>query len=113
MLVNSNYKVGDVITIKMATAEEVVAKFSENHDDAISVTKPLVFTMNPQYGNAMLIPWLMSVDHRDPNPIRVNKSTIITVTKANKQIADHYTQVTSSIVAASAAETAAVSKLKV
>ena len=102
MLVTSNYKVGDVVTLKLSNGEELVGKLTENTDSEYVVTRPLVFSMNPQNGQAMLVPWLMSVDPKNSHPISITKSNVLAVTKTIKEISDNYTQATSGIVAAPA-----------
>ena len=66
MLVTSNYKKNDIIGLKLSTGEEVVARFdkfdSSTKDKTLEIVKPTVLTLNPQTGQAMLIPWLMSLD---------------------------------------------------
>lgn len=113
MLVKSNCKPGSIVTIKLSTAEEVVAKLVSDNGETVGVARPLVFTMNPQDGNAMLIPWLMSVEHRSPDTVTINKSNVITMNETTKQISDHYNQVTSPIKMPTASETSAISNLKV
>lgn len=98
----SYYNVNDIVTIKLVTGEEIISKLVEIKTESYTVTRPLVFTVNPQNGQAMIIPWLMSVDPKDTTPIVINKSGIIMVTKTIKQIADNYIQATSGIVAAPA-----------
>ena len=100
MLVTSNYKVGDVVTLKLSNGEELVGKLTENTDSEYVVTRPLVFSMNPQNGQAMLVPWLMSVDPKNPQPISITKNNVLAVTKTIKEISDNYTQATSGIVTA-------------
>ena len=63
MLVTSNYKKNDIVGIKLSTGEEVVARFdkfdSATNQKTLYIVKPTVLTLNPQNGQAMLIPWLM------------------------------------------------------
>jgi len=96
------YVVNDVVTLKLVTGEEIIGKLIENKADALTLTRPLVFTVNPQNGQAMLIPWLMSIDPKDTTPIDIYKNNVVMVTKTVKQISDNYTQATSGIVAAPA-----------
>jgi hypothetical protein len=41
MLIETPYKVGDVITIKLTSGEELVGKFEADDDTKIKVNKPL------------------------------------------------------------------------
>lgn len=101
MLVRTSYKINDVVTIKLSSGEELIAKLVEESDQTLSVTRPLVFTLNPQNGQAVLIPWLMSVNPKDQTTIGISKNLVITITKPVKEISDNYTQATTGIVTAS------------
>lgn len=100
MLVNSSYKKGETICVKVSTGEEVVGRF-DSQDGDIQVVKPCVITLNPQNGQAMLIPWLMSIDTNTSDPITIKKEHIITTNKPNKSLSDVYIQNTTGIAPAS------------
>ena len=101
MLVISSYKKGDTICVKVSTGEEIVGRF-ESQDGDIQVSKPCVITLNPQNGQAMLIPWLMSIDTTSSDPVTIKKEHILTTNKPNKSLADAYIQSTTGIAPASA-----------
>ena len=101
MLVNSSYKKGETICVKVSTGEEIVGRF-DSQDGDIQVVKPCVITLNPQNGQAMLIPWLMSIDTTSSDPITIKKEHIITTNKPNKSLSDAYIQNTTGIAPASA-----------
>lgn len=101
MLVISNYKKGDTICVKVSTGEEIVGRFESMEED-IQVVKPCVITLNPQNGQAMLIPWLMSIDTASSDPVTIKKDHIVTTNKPNKSLADAYIQSTTGIAPASA-----------
>ena len=100
MLVNSGHKKGETICVKVSTGEEIVGRF-ESQDGDIEVVKPCVITLNPQNGQAMLIPWLMSIDTNSSEPIKIRKEHIITTNKPNKSLSDAYIQNTTGIAPAS------------
>ena len=100
MLVISNYKKGETICVKVSTGEEIVGRF-DSQDGDIQVVKPCVITLNPQNGQAMLIPWLMSIDTSSSDPIKISKEHIITTNKPNKSLSDAYIQSTTGIAPAS------------
>jgi len=102
MLSVQAFKSGDVVVIKLITGEEIITKLVEPDLTAYSISRPLVFTMHPQTGQPVLIPWLMSLSPKDPKPIVINKSAVVGMTTPAKEIADSYTQSTTGIVAASA-----------
>ena len=101
MLVISNYKKGETVCVKVSTGEEIVGRF-ESQDEDMQVVKPCVITLNPQNGQAMLIPWLMSIDTTSSDPITIKKEHIITTNKPNKSLADAYIQSTTGIAPATA-----------
>ena len=101
MLVISSYKKGDTICVKVSTGEEIVGRFESQEGD-IQVIKPCVITLNPQNGQAMLIPWLMSIDTTSSDPVTIKKEHILTTNKPNKSLADAYIQSTTGIAPASA-----------
>ena len=100
MLVNSSYKKGETICVKVSTGEEIVGRI-DSQDGDIQVVKPCVITLNPQNGQAMLIPWLMSIDTTSSDPITIKKEHIITTNKPNKSLSDAYIQNTTGIAPAS------------
>lgn len=104
MLVISNFKKGDVVTIKLSTGEELVTRFDSSTADDLKVVKPTVLTLNPQNGQAMLIPWLMSIDAHNSEPVSIKGSQIVATAKTIKGLADNYIQNTSGIAPASSLE---------
>ena len=102
MLVISNFKKSDVVTIKLSTGEEIVARFDADTGSELKVVKPTVLTINPQDGKAMLIPWLMSVDTQTSDPIIIAKAQIVAVSKPHKGIADGYMRSTTGLATATA-----------
>ena len=84
MLVISNYKKGDTICVKVSTGEEIVGRFESMEED-IQVVKPCVITLNPQNGQAMLIPWLMSIDTASSDPVTIKKDHIVISCTARSQ----------------------------
>ena len=89
MLVISSYKKGDTICVKVSTGEEIVGRFESQEGD-IQVVKPCVITLNPQNGQAMLIPWLMSMDVHSSDPVTISQDQIVAMYKPSKAIADIY-----------------------
>tara|TARA_B100000614_G_C14300499_1_gene391801 strand:- start:279 stop:629 length:351 start_codon:yes stop_codon:yes gene_type:complete len=109
MLVTSNYKKNDIIGIKLSTGEEVVARFdkfdSSTKDKTLNIVKPTVLTLNPQNGQAMLIPWLMSLDAMSSEPVTVSQEQVVAIYKPAKGIADVYMQGSSGIAMPTATQT--------
>ena len=101
MLVTSNYKKNDIIGIKLSTGEEVVARFdkfdSATNQKTLYIVKPTVLTLNPQNGQAMLIPWLMSMDVHNSDPVTVSQDQIVAMYKPSKAISNVYMKGSSGI----------------
>tara|TARA_B100000925_G_C21707264_1_gene345005 strand:+ start:97 stop:414 length:318 start_codon:yes stop_codon:yes gene_type:complete len=101
MLVISNFSKGDIITAKLSTGEEIVARFESSSADELKVVKPTVLTLNPQNGQAMLIAWLMSIDAHSSEPVSIKGNQIVATARTIKGLADSYTQSTTGIAPAS------------
>ena len=101
MLVISNFKKGDIVTVKLSTGEEIVARFESFNMDELKVVKPTVLTLNPQNGQAMLIAWLMSIDAHKSEPVSIKGNQIVATARTIKSLADSYTQSTTGIAPAS------------
>ena len=101
MLVISNFKKGDIVTVKLSTGEEIVARFESSSADELKVIKPTVLTLNPQNGQAMLIAWLMSIDAHNSEPVSIKGNQIVATARTIKSLADSYTQSTTGIAPAS------------
>ena len=97
MLVTSSYKKNDIISIKLSTGEEVVARFDRLVHSSLDVIKPTVLTINPQNGAVMLIPWLMSIDAHSTDPVQIKDTQIVALGKPTKAIADVYMKGSSGI----------------
>ena len=97
MLLNKPIKKGDIVTVKLSTGEELVARFEHQDTDKLKLVKPSVLTLNPQNGGAMLIPWLMSIDVHDPEPVTVYAGQIVAMSRPQKGLADAYIQNTTGI----------------
>ena len=110
MLVTSNYKKNDIISIKLSTGEEVVGRFSASNETSVNVVKPTVLTLNPQSGQVMLIPWLMSIDLHSSEPVEIKNSQVVALGKPSKGIADVYLQGSSGIAMPNANELSGIIK---
>ena len=99
---------------KLSTGEEVVARFdkfdSATNQKTLYIVKPTVLTLNPQNGQAMLIPWLMSMDVHSSDPVTVSQDQIVAMYKPSKGIADVYMQGSSGIAMPTANDVAGLIK---
>ena len=82
-----------IVTIKLDSGEEVIAKFVVDLENYITIVKPLVIMMGPQglaFGT-----WVATMDH--DKDINVAKEHIMTMGVTNSKVQTEYTNATSSI----------------
>jgi len=86
-------KDGDLITLKLASGEEVIAKFTGKADTYISIDKALVLMQGPQglaFGT-----FFSTANQEEPFNIAIDK--IITIAHINEKIKVEYNRVFSKI----------------
>ena len=94
MIIQTPYKVGDIISMKLVSGEEVVAKFVEETKEIIKVWNPLVLSMI-QGGQFGLAPYMMTVDPRSNFTFRA--SAVVCIFKTVDDTANSFIEVTSGI----------------
>ncbi len=93
MLIDKGVSVGEVVTLKLTSGEELVAKLVEDGVLHYRLSKIMVLSMTPQ-GIGMM-PYLFTV-HPDKE-IKLLKSTVTVIESSDKQFADQYLQGTTGI----------------
>ena len=93
MIQNKKHEEGDIVAIKLVTAEEVIAKVVEEDENSIKVSKPMMLVHTPK-GLAMS-QFLMMQDVKDA--IEISTSNINAITKANSVASNQYSQTDTSI----------------
>jgi DhnA family fructose-bisphosphate aldolase class Ia len=93
MLIDKGVTAGEVVTIKLTSGEELVAKLVEDGPLFLKLSKPLVLSMSPQ--GVGMVPYLFTVS--PDKEIKVNKSTVVVLEASDKQFADQYLQGTTGI----------------
>lgn len=88
-----NIEPNSIVTLKLDSGEEIIAKFVVDHDSYVTVVKPLVIMMGPQ-GLAMGI-WTATLDQ--DKDVNISKDHIITMGLTGSKVQDEYTKATSSI----------------
>ena len=99
MLIDKGVSAGDVVTLKLTSGEELIAKLIEETDDYVKLSKPLVLTM-AQQGLGMA-PYLFTVN--PDKEVKVNKATVTVLEASDKGFADQYIQGTTGIAMATPA----------
>ncbi len=92
MLFDKPLKSGETVTIKLTTGEEVIARFEEENNGDVTTSKPVVLAPGAQ--GIGMVPWIMSAE---PDKVKINKENILTYATTQKEIADKYIEMTSSI----------------
>jgi hypothetical protein len=87
------YKDGDLITLKLASGEEVIAKYKGNDDSSVSIEKALVLMQGPQ---GLAFGTFFSTAKQD-EVIRVSKLQIISMAFINDKIEGEYKRIFSTI----------------
>lgn len=87
MLINKGISPGEVVTIKVVTGEEIVAKYVEETATGHKVSRPMVLSMT-QKGLGMM-PMLFTVD--PDSDILINSASIVMITVTEADFAKQYT----------------------
>lgn len=93
MLIDRGVTAGEVITLKLTSGEEIVARLVEETPTYYKLSKPAVIGMG-QKGPG-LMPYLFTVGPE--KDIKLFKTTVVLCEASDKQFADQYIQSTSSI----------------
>lgn len=86
MLIDKGVTIGEVVTIKLTSGEELIAKLVEEQTLAYKISKPLVLSMN-QKGLGM-IPFLFTVN--PDKDIKINKTAVVTIETTDNEFANQY-----------------------
>jgi hypothetical protein len=93
MLIDKGASVGEVVTLKLVTSEELVGKMIEETDTHYVIERPLTLVVS---GKGLgLQPWLFTVN--DQKPVKIPKEKVIIVAATLKEMSDNYLSGTSGI----------------
>lgn len=93
MIIDKGISPGEVVTIKLNSGEEIIARLVEENGLYTKVSKPLVLSMTQQ-GIGMM-PYLFTVS--PDKDIKINNGTIAVMIATDKQFADQYLSSTTGI----------------
>ena len=93
MLIDKGATVGEVVTLKLISGEEILAILVEEKSDSYRISKHLALSMT-QKGIGM-IPYLFTISPE--KDIKINKSSVIVIEATDKEFADQYIQGTTGI----------------
>lgn len=87
------FKATDIVTMKLVTGEEIIARYVEGTEQYVKVNKPLVLSITPQ-GPAMT-PFLFTAEIN--SDIELPKHAVIALAATDKSTANQYIKGTSGI----------------
>ena len=93
MLIDKGVSEGEVITLKLTSGEELIARLSEETAVGYKISKPMVIGMGQQ--GPGLMPYLFTVS--PDKDIVLLKTAVTVVTASDKSFADQYLQSTTGI----------------
>jgi hypothetical protein len=93
MIIETAYKTQDPITIRTTAGEEIVARFIEENDKTITVTKPLSIHVTQQ--GLGLGPFCFTV--APDSKFKFNKDAILFVHKTDDEMGKQYMQNTTGL----------------
>ena len=93
MLIDKGVTVGEVVTIKLTSGEELVAKLVEDQIMHYKLAHPMVIAMSPK--GPALMPYLFTVD--PSKQVKIVKSVVAVAEATDKQFADQFIQQTTGI----------------
>jgi hypothetical protein len=93
MLIDKGVSVGEVVTLKLTSGEEIVGKLVEETTTHYKMKRPMVIGMGAQ--GPGLMPYLFTV-HPDKE-IKLSKATVVVAEATDKQFADQFVQSTTGI----------------
>ena len=93
MIIQTPYKVGDVVSIKLSSGEEMVATLESETKEHVILRKPLMLVAG-QNGPG-LAPFMFTVDQDARYTVKLN--SIICIVKTAKDATSTYTQSTTGL----------------
>jgi hypothetical protein len=93
MLIDKGIAAGEVVSLKLTSGEEVIAKLVEETATGYRVSKPLVLSMGPQ--GIGMVPFMFTVNPE--KEINISKNAVSVIVNCDKQFADQYIQGTTGI----------------
>jgi hypothetical protein len=93
MLIDKGVSAGEVITLKLTSGEEIVAKLVEETATHYKLSKPMVIGMGPK--GPGLMPYLFTVS--PDKEVKLQKTTVTLAEATDKEFADQFIQSTTGI----------------
>ena len=98
MLVEEQYKIGDIVSIKLSSGEEMIARLEDESKVDITIWKPYILVA-AQKGVA-LAPYMFTINPEVKIKLKINN--VICIVKSAKDASDMYIKQSTGIAIASA-----------
>jgi len=96
MIIEAPYTVGDVVSIKLSSGEEMIARLEAEDSNHVTVKKPLMLMATEQ--GMGFAPYMFTVNPESKIKLKIN--SIICIVKSAKDAADMYIKQTTGIATA-------------
>lgn len=93
MLLSVPYRVGDTVSLKLVSGEEVVARLEEDATEYLAISKPVSLGMGPQ--GPALTPFMLTSD--SATNIKIKQQHVLAIGSTNSQVKNQYLQATTGI----------------
>ena len=93
MLIDKGVTEGEVITLKLTSGEELIAKLVEDGPVYYKLSRPMVIGMSPK--GPALMPYLFTVSPE--KDVKLNKGVVALAEATDKEFADQFIQTTTGI----------------
>jgi len=93
MLIDTSYRAGDTVSLKLSSGEEVIARLDQEGADSVTLVKPLMLTATQQ--GLGLAPFMFTIS--PDAKIKINNSNITCITKTEGEMAKQYISNTTGI----------------
>jgi hypothetical protein len=93
MIIETPYKEQDVVSMKLASGEEILGKLESETDAKLKVSKP--FALVPSQQGLGLMPYMLSVS--PDAKVEINKTNVVCIAKTEQGIASQYFQQTTGL----------------
>ena len=93
MLIDKGVTVGEVVTFKLTSGEELVAKLTEDGAAYYKLSRPMVIGMSPQ--GPALMPYLFTVS--PDKEVKLQKGVVAMAEATDKVFADQFIEQTTGI----------------
>ena len=96
MFIETPYKDGDVVTMKLTSGEEVVAKLEKEEGNTLVLKKPLMVAATQQ--GLGLAPFMFTIS--EDAKVKLDTSKVVCVVKTHEEFAKQYISSTTGIAVA-------------